>query len=118
MLCGQALVATLAEVTLQKACDVIGHERGTTWAQLRDALRRLDVLAADCLVRVARYVDLPMFCIVRLYWNKEESHWLLRHDEVVYDPSFGMVDALRLPFGKAPFQRITSYGRIGYAASN
>jgi len=103
-LCGQACIAMAAGVSLDRACEVVGHrkERGTTTREVVRALRTLGVPCADRLRRVSRArPHLPKRAIVAIHRPPEENrhrgqwHWMLAWDGVIYDPGASWPDRYR-----------------------
>jgi hypothetical protein len=93
-LCGQVCVAMAAGVSVKKAIDVIGHEFGTTTADVRDALRGLGIEVADRLRTIGKRKGVipkrAILCISRKgnkrEGRKERGHWMLAWDGEIYDP--------------------------------
>lgn len=94
-LCGQCCVAMAAGVSLDRAIEVVGHEKlaGTTTRDVVNALRHLGVPCADKLKRVSRSKPhLPKRGIIVIHRPKSEYirtdrwHWMLTWDGTMYDP--------------------------------
>lgn len=95
-MCGQAVVAMAAGVSLDAATNAVGvsvmRTVGTHYTDLVRGLRRLGV-------KVGRYVDytyrkkalvrVPNFAILSIVDGSAWGHWVLVKDGVVYDPGIG-----------------------------
>lgn len=109
--CGQTCVAMAAGVSLPKAVEIVGHDRGTTTREIVRALRTLGVPCADRLHRLSRIrPTLPKRAIVAIYRPKEDdrrerAHWMLQWDGTMYDPGNAWPDRYQN-------WRITSYLEI------
>ncbi len=89
-LCGQCVVAMAAGISLEKAIQIVGHERGTRGVHLVRALRKAGVKVSDRLSPFVRTGRVPPRCVMRVRLENEErvwSHWILRWDDRDYDPS-------------------------------
>lgn len=88
-LCGQACVAMAAGVSLDRAIKVVGHEGGTTTAEVREALRDLGVGCADKLRRISRQRPHPPKRAVLAVKGIRNWrwHWVLTWDGEIYDPA-------------------------------
>lgn len=88
-LCGQCVVAMAAGVTLKKAIEVVGHERGTYPKELARALRRFGIkVPRNRLVRF-RGGSLPRRCAIKVHLEDAKgqwTHWMLVWDGSIYDP--------------------------------
>jgi hypothetical protein len=77
-------------ISLKKAIEIVGHERGTYPKQLAKALRRVGArVPRNRLVRFSGG-PLPRRCVMKVWLEdtKERwSHWVLVWDGRVYDPS-------------------------------
>lgn len=110
-LCGQACVAMLAGVDLERAKELLGQGRTTT-ADLRAALGLFGVRLSIVGHRIsARRPTLPASktgLLRALGPEKRDCHWLVWHDGQIYDPTagvFGQEDWM----GSLPEWRLTSY---------
>lgn len=110
-LCGQVCVAMAAGVSLPKAIEAVGHDRGTTTREIVRALRTFGVPCADRLRRLSRVRPaLPKRAIVAIYRPSEEhrserAHWMLHWDGEMFDPGDSWPDRYHN-------WRITSYLEI------
>jgi hypothetical protein len=110
-LCGHCCVAMAAGVSLDRAIEEIGHERGTYTRELVAALRAFGIGCASKLRRLSRIKPvLPkraIVCIQR-YGDEKRSargHWMLAWDGEIFDPGGAW------PHGYENW-RITSYLEI------
>lgn len=92
-LCGQTCVAMAAGVTLDRACDVVGHRRATTTREIVRALRALGLRCANRLQRCSKWRAIPRRAIVHMRRDDgSASHWVLMWDGQIYDPDGGYPD--------------------------
>lgn len=78
-LCGQACIASVLGISLDEACERVGHRRGTKAKEI--AL----VLGLGAARRVRGPVKVPNILSVR--WGiKRDWHWVLFKGDVVMDP--------------------------------
>lgn len=77
-----------AGVSLDRACEVVGHRHSTTTRDVRDALRALGIGCADKCVRPSRArPNLPKHAIVNIHKpSRPMGHWMLAWDGEVFDP--------------------------------
>lgn len=95
-LCGQACVAMVAGVSLERAIGVVGHQRGTHTRDIVRGLRCLKVVSSGKLRRISRARPvIPNRAIVAIVYyamrpdgtrGQRYAHWLLSWDGVIYDP--------------------------------
>lgn len=88
-LCGQCCVAMAAGVTLDRACQVIGHRRGTVTREIVRSLRELGIQCADRCHPMKRNIPvLPQRGLVVLHAPRGNRwHWMLTWDGKMYDPA-------------------------------
>ena len=103
-LCGQACVAMLAGVSLEKSVSVFGKRGGTTTKEVIAALKKLGVKCGNKLFLAKNHIMTPI-CIAKLHfsWDKSHTHWTIYHNGVFYDPAIGKTE--RYPEGV----RVTSF---------
>jgi hypothetical protein len=77
-------------ITLEKAIEIIGHDRGTCTKEVARALRKVGArVPRNRLVRFS-CGPLPRRCVMKVWFEdtKERwSHWILHWDGFDYDPS-------------------------------
>ena len=87
-LCGQACVAMVAGVSLEKSVKTFGSRGCTTTGQVVIALRKLGVKAP--LVRAKRVTKArpaPQFCIAKMrFKGRRMGHWVVIWKGKIYDP--------------------------------
>lgn len=85
-MCGQACIASIAEISLRDACKAVGHEHSTNTRELVKALRILGFSCADKLKRIKHWRP-PWRAIVKMRWpGRAMGHWLLMWDGRLFDP--------------------------------
>lgn len=101
-ICGHCCVAMAAGVSLTRAIDLIGHERGTKTSEIVIALRLLGVPCDSKLKRVCRKrPHLPKRAVVAIHRPYVEGkhrgrwHWMLTWDGTIYDPGNSWPDSYR-----------------------
>jgi hypothetical protein len=92
-MCGQAVVAMAAGVSLEAGIEAVGHGASTGTKEIVAALRKLGVPCADRLRRMSRKRPvLPLRALVAIHRppiagkRVERNHWLLWWDGVMKDP--------------------------------
>ncbi len=92
-LCGQACVAMLANVSLEKSVATFGKRGGTTTKEVVAALKALGVRCGNELLRTKNNAMTPV-CIVKLHfdWDKIHTHWTIYNRGIFYDPAIGMTE--------------------------
>lgn len=104
-LCGQACVAMLANVSIDKIIEVIHNDKGTGKKELAIALEHFGISCAKTMTKADNHTKLPDTCILKVLLPKY-GHWVLYHKGKYYDPEFGLLDELY------PKERIQSYWEI------
>lgn len=100
-LCGQCCVAMAAGVSLDRACEVVGHRHGTYTRELVTALRALGVATGDKLKRIRRTAPLlPCRAVVSIVrygdtGRRAQAHWMLTWDGEVLDPGGSWPDGFK-----------------------
>ena len=89
-LCGQAVVATISGVSLDRAIEVIGHRKGTNTKELIAAFSVLGVKAAPRLKRISKKMPiLPKTCVLSMYSKSRDlGHWGAIIDGEFYEAGF------------------------------
>lgn len=93
-LCGQSVIAMLADVSVDEVIAVMENDKGTGIPMMRDALRYYGLkTTTNARVKYIEESTLPECCIfsVRL---PEYGHWSLYYKGKFYDPEFGILDEL------------------------
>lgn len=103
-LCGQACVAMLTGIPLEKSIETFGRRGATTRGEVVAALKGLGVSCGDRLIS-AKTHPLPPVCIAKLRfdWDKNHTHWTVYNRGIFFDPAIGML--AQYP----PGVRITSF---------
>lgn len=86
-LCGHSVLAMVLGVTLDRACELMGHRRGT---RTRELVKALGEHALDSRLRtIGRrpLLDVPDPCVLKVRWKKG-SHYVLRTGTGIHDPEF------------------------------
>jgi len=88
-LCGQSVIAMLANVSVDEAIDVIGHDRGTSTAEIDEALTYYGIKHGKTRKKYNVDTILPEICILSLKLPGY-GHWSLYYKGTFYDPEFGV----------------------------
>lgn len=91
-LCGQACVATITGIGLERAISVFGTRGCTTTKQVVAALRKLGIPCADTLTRIKGQSKPPLCMVVLHFAGEKFKHWTVYHQGLYYDPSMGIGD--------------------------
>ena len=89
-LCGQSVIAMLANVSVDEVIDVIGHDKGTSVAEIDSALVWYG-LKHGKRQRCTEDAILPDICILSLKLPGY-GHWSLYYKGKYYDPEFGVLN--------------------------
>jgi len=86
-LCGQSCIATLANISLEDACLVVGTKGCTNTADLKAALDLLGIKHAERRTRGE-----PSDTALLYFQSKDRkaAHWVLWHRKKYYDPAAGV----------------------------
>ena len=106
--CGQACVAMLMDMELCDAIELVGKKGATRIKDLSKAIRE----KYECLDRLQKVNKLNLFpenAILRIRWDKKNSHWILKCGDTVYDPSFGQHNFRAYQMAMEGIGTITSY---------
>jgi len=87
-LCGQAVIAMLAEVSVDEVIDVVENDKGMSVSEVSDALYYYGIKHAKARTRVAKDTILPDICILSIRLPGY-GHWSLYYKGTYYDPEFG-----------------------------
>lgn len=103
-LCGQACIAMISNVSLDRAIEVVGHKSATRTKELVSALKTLGI-NCDSRLRICKrnMPILPKRCIIAMR-NKsyKRGHWVVMWDGVMFDPEHDAV-------GRSGGWKVTSY---------
>lgn len=106
-LCGQACIAMVAGISLERAIEAVGHRRrgGTTTKEIVLALRSLGIACPDRLHRMnCKRPVLPGRAVVNIVKyitradgkrKQRKAHWMLTWDGVIFDPGQAWPEAYR-----------------------
>lgn len=93
-LCGQAVIAMLADVSMNEVISVMQTDKGTSMSELRDALIWYGIkTATKARTKYTEGMELPECCILSVKLPGY-GHWSLYYKGKFYDPEFGLVDKL------------------------
>ena len=88
-LCGQSVIAMLANASVDEVIDVIGHDKGTSVADLDSALTWYGIKHGKR-QKCTDDAILPDICILSLKLPGY-GHWSLYYKGTYYDPEFGVL---------------------------
>ena len=91
-LCGQAVIAMLADVSVDEVISVMKNDKGTDTPLMREALKYYGLKTAKRL-RYTEDTILPECCILSLSLPGY-GHWSLYYRGKYYDPEFGLSEKL------------------------
>jgi RimJ/RimL family protein N-acetyltransferase len=89
-LCGQSVIAMLANVSVDEVIDVIGHDKGTSVAEIANALTWYGIKHGKR-QKCTDDAILPDICILSLKLPGY-GHWSLYYKGKIYDPEFGVLE--------------------------
>lgn len=92
-LCGPAVVATICDMSLEDACELVGKCGLTNGRHLRTALIIRGHQCSHRLIKVCKKNPLPddKLVIVNLKWPpSRRGHWVIRYRGKWYDPAAGV----------------------------
>lgn len=89
--CGQAVLAMLADKTVEDVIEIVKTERETTLKDMQKAMDVLEIEYSRERVQVEKREELPKICILSLD-TPRCWHWSLYFDGVFYDPEHGVLD--------------------------
>jgi len=89
-LCGQSVVAMLADVSVDEVIDVMGTDKGTSVQEVNDALAYYGIKHAKTRKKYIDGTVLPDLCILSLKLPGY-GHWSLYYNGIFYDPEFGVL---------------------------
>lgn len=89
--CGQAVLAMLADITVDKAIELAGTERETTLKQMLSVVKICGIEIEQNRIAVQKKEQLPPICILSLETPKC-WHWSLYFKGKFYDPEYGVLE--------------------------
>ena len=93
-LCGQAVIAMLAGVSVDEIVSVMQNDKGTSTQELRNALKWYGLkTATNARLKYTEDTKLPDCCILSIMLPGY-GHWSLYYKGKYYDPEFGVLDKL------------------------
>lgn len=92
-LCAHACLAMMLGLTLDQACERMGHRRKTRTRDLVRALGPVALAKRLLLVRQVGLDHLPDDAVLRIVWGSF-GHFVVKHGERVHDPAWS--DAERI----------------------
>ena len=105
-LCGQAVIAMLAGVPVEKVIDVMQNDKGTDVPEMRDTLAWYGLKTATKeRQKYRKRGKLPNCCVLSVQLP-EYGHWSLYYKGKYYDPELGVLD--KLP----PQAKLVSYWEV------
>ena len=101
-LCGHTCIAMLADTTVERVVELIGHKRGTKTKEITTAFRQLGFNCPDRLIvlRGRPIVELEMSMVKIAFPGLSSWHWVAVYEGAMYDPS---------PVNSADYGRPTSH---------
>lgn len=121
-LCGQAAIATLLGITLDKAISLFGGKSGKTdWWQLREVLRGQGRSCAEELQTISEtgFTRMPDLAVCKMYWSGRDdmTHWVIKDGDRLLDTANGEFKWGHIPLrnstnSKLKTPRITSYAYV------
>lgn len=92
-LCGQSVIAMLADVSVDEVIDVMETDKGTSVSEIGDALHWYGIKHSKTRTRCTEVELLPDICILSLKLPGY-GHWSLFYKDTFYDPEFGVLKEL------------------------
>jgi RimJ/RimL family protein N-acetyltransferase len=92
-LCGQSVIAMLANVSVDEVIDVVETDKGTSVAEIGDALHWYGIKHRKTRTRCTEVALLPDICILSIKLPRY-GHWSLFYKGTFYDPEFGVLKEL------------------------
>jgi len=95
-LCGQACVAMIAGISLEKSIAIFGKRSSTTTKDVAVALRKIGFECADKVTRITKINEKPPLCmvVVRSKDNRNHNHWVAWNGKHYFDPALGICERL------------------------
>jgi hypothetical protein len=93
-LCGQAVIAMLANVSVDEVISVMQNDKGTGTPMMKNTLKHYGIkTATSTRVKFTEGMTLPDCCILSIKMPGY-GHWSLYYKSVFYDPEFGVLHEL------------------------
>lgn len=89
--CGQAVLAMLSGVSVEKIVDMLSNDRETTLKDMKTALNELGISFCDERKEVKEKSELPKIAVLSLE-SPHCWHWSLYFKGLFYDPEYGVLD--------------------------
>ena len=99
-LCGQAVIAMIADISLKESIKIFNSKSTTTTRQLIAVLQELNIRCANKLIRLKKQHELfqhklPNICIVKLHFTEySRTHWCVFYYGKYYDSCAGIRNEL------------------------
>jgi RimJ/RimL family protein N-acetyltransferase len=90
-LCGQSVVAMLANVTVNEVIQVMQTDKGTSLQNIKEALLYYGIKDSKSRIKYTLDTVLPDLCILSLQLPGY-GHWSLYYKGMFYDPEFGVLN--------------------------
>lgn len=88
--CGQAVLSMLSGESVEKIIEITGTDRETNLAQMKKALKFLDIKYSEERKEAFSKSDLPKIALLSLE-TPRCWHWSLYFDGIFYDPEHGIL---------------------------
>jgi hypothetical protein len=86
-ICGQTCLAMILNISVEAACQIVGHNHCTSTGELSHSLDMCGFRNSGKLERIKGGNPLPNLCIIRSkVIGKRKGHWMVYSDGVEYDP--------------------------------
>lgn len=89
--CGQAVLAMVTSVPVEKVADELGNHRETTLKEMKDFFRSHGFCISDERIQVTDKSQLPELCLLSLE-TPRCWHWSLYCSGTFYDPEHGVMN--------------------------
>ena len=113
-LCGHTCIAMLADISVERVVELIGHKRGTKTREVVATFRQLGFECPDRLVvlrdlrkgRLGMYAELEMSMVKITFPGLSSWHWVVVHQGQMYDPSPARAADYGRPTSHLPLTRV------------
>ncbi len=89
--CGQAVIAMLADVSIEEVIEVVGTNRETTLSQMFKAFEHYGISCSKERIAENKKENLPSVCLLSLE-TPRCWHWSLYFHGKFYDPEHGVLE--------------------------